>query len=85
MIYSTCSLEPEENETVAEKFSSENPEFKKIKPEVSERFMTAENYARTLPQRDETDGFFVAVFEKRQVFDKVLNDSSPGEAVGLLK
>lgn len=71
LVYSTCSLEPEENEAVAEKFLTENPQFEKITPEISGRFVTAENYARTLPQRDETDGFFVAVFEKRRVFDKV--------------
>jgi 16S rRNA (cytosine967-C5)-methyltransferase len=71
LVYSTCSLEREENEAVAEKFFVENPEFEKVVPEISGRFATAENYARTLPQRDETDGFFVAVFKKRWVFDKV--------------
>ena len=71
LVYSTCSLEPEENEAVAEKFLCENTEFEKITPEISGKFATAENYARTLPQRDETDGFFVAVFKKRRVFDKV--------------
>ncbi len=71
LIYSTCSLELEENEAVTEKFLAENREFEKTKPEIYGRFATAENYARTLPQRDETDGFFVAVFEKKRIFDKV--------------
>jgi 16S rRNA (cytosine967-C5)-methyltransferase len=71
LVYSTCSLESEENEAVAEKFLSENTEFEKIAPDAFGRFATAENYARTFPQRDETDGFFVAVFKKRRVFDKV--------------
>ncbi len=70
-IYSTCSLEREENEAVAGKFLFENQEFDKIKPEISDRFMTTESFARTLPQRDETDGFFIAVFEKKRVFGKV--------------
>lgn len=71
LIYSTCSLEREENEQVAERFLAENKEFTKIKSEIGEQFITAENYARTFPPRDETDGFFIAVFEKSRVFGKV--------------
>ena len=65
LIYSTCSLEREENESVAGKFLDENKEFEKIAPKIAEKFLTAESYARTLPQRDRADGFFVAVFEKK--------------------
>jgi 16S rRNA (cytosine967-C5)-methyltransferase len=65
LIYSTCSLEPEENEAVAEKFIAANREFVKISPKISERFLSGETYARTFPQRDKTDGFFIAVFEKK--------------------
>ena len=71
LIYSTCSLEREENEAVAEKFLQENAEFKTIKPPSAERFITESGFARTFPQTDKTDGFFVAVFEKKRVFDKV--------------
>ncbi|MDQ3041683.1 MAG: 16S rRNA (cytosine(967)-C(5))-methyltransferase RsmB [Acidobacteriota bacterium] len=71
LIYSTCSLEREENEAVGDKFLSENQEFDKVAPKVSGRFATTEDFARTLPQRDETDGFFIAVFEKKRVFGKV--------------
>jgi 16S rRNA (cytosine967-C5)-methyltransferase len=77
LIYSTCSLEREENETVAEKFLAENKDFEKITPEIAERFRTTENYARTFPPTDKTDGFFIAVFEKNRLFGKVLDDSSP--------
>lgn len=65
LIYSTCSLETEENEAVADGFLQENANFLKVSPRVSERFRTQENYARTFPQRDDTDGFFIAAFEKR--------------------
>lgn len=68
LIYSTCSLEPEENEAVAEKFLEENKDFARVAPKVPERFLTGENYARTFPQKDETDGFFIAEFEKRRLF-----------------
>jgi 16S rRNA (cytosine967-C5)-methyltransferase len=65
LIYSTCSLEREENESVVEKFLAENSEFVKILPRLPERFLTAEKFARTFPQRDKMDGFFIAAFEKR--------------------
>ncbi len=64
LIYSTCSLEREENESTAEKFLSGDSSFCKVLPGVSERFLTNENFVRTLPGRDNTDGFFIAVFEK---------------------
>ncbi len=65
LIYSTCSLEWEENESIADKFSIENKEFERVAPQIAERFLTVEGYARTFPQTDNADGFFVAVFEKR--------------------
>lgn len=64
LIYSTCSLEREENESVVGKFLEQNSGFRKVLPELPERFLTGENFARTFPQRDEMDGFFIAVFEK---------------------
>lgn len=76
-VYSTCSLEREENEAVAETFLIENSEFELIEPKVAERFLTENNYARLFPQKDKTDGFFIAVFEKRRLFGKVLDDSYP--------
>jgi 16S rRNA (cytosine967-C5)-methyltransferase len=66
LIYSTCSLEREENESVVWKFLSENPQFEKRAPRLPERFLTVESFARTFPQKDETDGFFIAAFEKRR-------------------
>ncbi len=60
IIYSTCSLEIEENEAVIEKTLAANKNFIKSKPRVSECFLTAEAFARTFPQRDKTDGFFIA-------------------------
>jgi 16S rRNA (cytosine967-C5)-methyltransferase len=65
LIYSTCSLEREENEAVCESFLSVHTHFKKILPGVPEKFLTDEGYARTFPQRDNADGFFIAAFEKK--------------------
>jgi len=71
LIYSTCSLEREENETVIENFAAENKGFYRVKPQVAEKFLTADEFARTFPPTDKTNGFFIAVFEKKRVFDKV--------------
>ena len=65
LIYSTCSLEREENETVCEAFLAENQNFNLIKPEAPQKFLFSENFVRTFPQRDEMDGFFIAVFERK--------------------
>ena len=65
IIYSTCSLETEENEAVAQRFLEETVEFEKVLPDLGAKFLTRENFARTFPPRDETDGFFVAVFRKK--------------------
>lgn len=65
LVYSTCSLEGEENEAVCENFLAGSTDFKKILPDLPEKFLTDEGFARTFPQRDKTDGFFIAVFEKK--------------------
>lgn len=65
MVYSTCSLEPEEGEGVAASFLSFRPEFKAVEPSVPARFATDAGFARTWPHRDAMDGFFVAAFRRR--------------------
>jgi 16S rRNA (cytosine967-C5)-methyltransferase len=64
LIYSTCSLEQEENEAVCGKFLVENKDFRAVKPDFPERILTVDGFARTFPQKDKMDGFFIAVFEK---------------------
>jgi len=53
LVYSTCSLEREENERVAERFSRQHPEF------------TLETTRSMFPPRDNVDGAFVALFRRR--------------------
>jgi 16S rRNA (cytosine967-C5)-methyltransferase len=60
IIYSTCSLEVEENEQVIETFLSENNSFEAVKTNLPEKFLTDKGFARTFPNRDDVDGFFIA-------------------------
>ena len=53
LIYSTCSVEPQENEEVIEEVMARDERFQLVKTR------------RTWPQREGCDGFFVAVFERR--------------------
>ncbi|MGI8811135.1 MAG: 16S rRNA (cytosine(967)-C(5))-methyltransferase RsmB [Pyrinomonadaceae bacterium] len=63
LVYSTCSLEREENENVCSEFLSLETRFRKIVPDVPAAFLTVDGFARTYPHRDDMDGFFIAAFE----------------------
>jgi len=65
LVYSTCSVEPEEDERVVEEFLNTDREFQQTSVSVNERLMLPSGAARTWPQRDGTDGFFIAAFVRR--------------------
>ncbi|HEX8096787.1 MAG TPA: RsmB/NOP family class I SAM-dependent RNA methyltransferase, partial [Pyrinomonadaceae bacterium] len=65
LVYSTCSVEPEENEEVVEAFLNERGDFVESALDVPGRMKVGAGRARTWPHRDGSDGFFVAAFERR--------------------
>ena len=64
LVYSTCSFESEENELVCGTFLANASEFRSVPVKVPERFVDDDGFARTMPFRDNMDGFFIASFEK---------------------
>jgi 16S rRNA (cytosine967-C5)-methyltransferase len=65
LVYSTCTLTPEENEGVTEGFLSEHKEFSLehasgLLPRGCEGLVDTKGCLRTLPHRHGTDGFFAA-------------------------
>ncbi|MBV9242327.1 MAG: hypothetical protein JO314_09995, partial [Acidobacteria bacterium] len=64
LVYSTCSLEPEEGEDVAEWFLDQDREFRSVRPRVPERYIDRPPFARTWPDTDGMDGFFIAAFQR---------------------
>jgi 16S rRNA (cytosine967-C5)-methyltransferase len=69
LVYSTCTLLPEENEAVVESFLRESPQFVLRPPseapaEVRE-LVDQRGYLRCWPHRHDTDGFFAARLELR--------------------
>ncbi len=64
LVYSTCSIEREENEDVIARFLEAGAPFRVIESNAPADVITPERFVRTLPHRDLSDGFFVATMEK---------------------
>jgi len=66
IVYSTCSLEPEENELQVEKFLQKHPEFEvDVCPGVvPARFIDNKGYLRITPYEHDMDGMFAVRLRK---------------------
>ncbi len=69
LVYATCSLLPDENEEQAEAFSHAHPELEPVHCQEALAALKIEldtgKYLRLRPHRHGTDGFFAALWERR--------------------
>ncbi len=71
LVYSVCSLEPEEGEDVVSAFLDERPEFERADPgpalsEPARALVGPDGAVRTDPTLDGMDGFFAALLTRRR-------------------
>jgi len=69
LVYSTCTLSPEENEAVVHAFLADSPTFRPTAPdalpEALRPLLGSDGFLRTFPHRHDADGFFAARLERR--------------------
>lgn len=66
LVYSTCSVNPNENRRICDRFLEENPEFGSVKvlPRI-ERTVDEGDYLTLFPHKNNCDGFFIAAFVRK--------------------
>lgn len=70
LVYSTCTIEPEENEKAVEKFIGENKDFylediANLLPDTLRKESCGRGYIQLYPNIDGIDGFFIARMRRR--------------------
>lgn len=64
LIYSTCSLEIDENEQIVNKLMAERHDFERSPLDVPALLLSNSGAVRTWPHRDDVEGFFVAALRR---------------------
>lgn len=65
LVYSTCSVNPNENRKVCDAFLKEHPDFSSVKAlPYAERAVDEGDYITLTLHKNNCDGFFIAVFER---------------------
>ncbi len=66
LVYSTCSVNPNENRKICDAFLKEHPEFVSVKalPHI-ERTVDEGDYLTLMMHKNNCDGFFIAVFDRK--------------------
>jgi 16S rRNA (cytosine967-C5)-methyltransferase len=64
LVYSTCSVEPEENEQVVAQFLKAESGWRRLSVNVSGSLRLEDGSARVWPHRHGADGFYIAALER---------------------
>ena len=76
LVYATCSFLNEENDEIAAQFLASHPDFVLLpmKDVLAEQKIALDmgDYLKLLPHKHQTDGFFAAVFERKQMPKKAV-------------
>lgn len=67
LVYSTCTIEPEENEQIVEAFMKTHDDFEyvDIRSKFESECVQSTPYVTLYPQISETDGFFICKFRRK--------------------
>jgi len=72
LVYSTCTIEPAENQEIVKRFVAEHPEFvldqtlaDEMPPAVREKLDATPGFMQILPQDFDSDGFFIARLKRK--------------------
>ena len=65
LVYSTCALNPKENENVCKSFLESHPDFKSVPAKnLQPGTFVRDGFTTLMPHINGTDGFFIAIFER---------------------